>query len=220
MVLAEHASPRTGLTWPGRKVLADEAEVHQREVEVALAVLEASGWIERVSEPGRGRARRWRFGHPDAVVGDARQPDDHDDDSQLSGIPDTFRRLQVVGEVVGEVVGDPRHEPEPEPSAICDQTTTTARVEPTPSSSIDRSVLELIAEAITVAANPERRKWRAFRRSVERNLLDERGTELAARLAAGETGHLIAADLAGGEVYASRAARNLAARNLAAGGAA
>lgn len=74
------------------------------------------------------------------------------------------------------------------------------------------AVLLLIAEAVTVARDPQRP--RGFRHGVLTNLRHERAAEISERLAAGATAFDLAALEAGGEVYARTALANLQGRPI------
>lgn len=111
---------------------------------------------------------------------------------------------------------DPPDLTRPEPPEVHLPTTTTLPTARPPSSSSGllndaqlAEVLTLVAEAITVAANPPANRWNAYRHGVLRNLIAEQLPTIQDRLADGTTPLQLAAEHAGGEVYAARARRNL-----------
>ena len=135
------------------------------------------------------------------------------------------KRRQRTNEVTGAVTRDGHRE-----SRFPDQTRPDQSIEPTDdydnsrqyapdresSSSVDLHGLDpdtfdaallLIAEALTVARDPQRP--RGFRHGVLTNLRSERAAEIADRLHHGATAYEIAAQEAGGEVYARKALNNL-----------
>lgn len=148
LVLADYADDRTLITFPGRATIADETGLHRRDVDVALDVLTAHGWLERVpGAAGPGKPRRFRFTGLPLRAGDAR----HDDDENAPGMPGTN-----VQERAGERAGDARQDPDPDH-------------EPDPDALISSVVERIVAHR--AAGKPGR-----YRMAVRRNILG--GAEL------------------------------------------